>query len=68
MKKKISNLLNKIITHFKIWNVWRKKSMNGKFYKLLVLFKLATSPTFEFEKIAGFSAYKKHPQSVILRI
>lgn len=45
-----------------------KKSMNGKFYKLLVLFKLATSPTFEFEKIAGFSAYKKHPQSVILRI
>ena len=34
---------------FKVWNIWRKKSLNGRWYKLMVLFDLKYSPTFEFE-------------------
>lgn len=27
------------------WNVWRKRNMNGKIYKFLVLIKVVNSPT-----------------------
>lgn len=40
------------INHMKMWNEWRKKNLNGKFYKFLVLIKLANSPTFESYKRA----------------
>ena len=36
-----------MINRIKIWNVWRKKNLNNKFYKILVLFGIAISPTFE---------------------
>lgn len=42
--------MNKLITHIKVWNLWRKKSMNSKGYKLLVLLGLANSPTFVVDK------------------
>lgn len=34
----------------KLWNEWRKKSLNGKLYKFLVLIKFSASPTFEINK------------------
>lgn len=45
--------MKKLILHIKLWNSWRKRSLNGKFYKLLVLFGLANSPTFAVHKILG---------------
>lgn len=39
--------MKKFVTHFKLWNKWRKNSGNGFIYKLLVLFNLVISPTFE---------------------
>lgn len=39
-----------IANHIKLWNEWRKRNLNGKFYKFLVLLKLANSPTFEAYK------------------
>lgn len=38
----------KIIAHFKLWNRWRKHNCNSVFHKLLVLFGLCHSPTFQF--------------------
>ena len=35
----------KIIKHIRRWNIWRKRSMNGLVYKLLVIFGLRKSPT-----------------------
>ena len=46
--------MNKLITHIKVWNRWRKKSGNPWDHKLCVLLKLANSPTFELE----YSMYK----------
>lgn len=40
--------MRKIIYHIKKWNEWRKGSLNNPIYKLLVLFKLAKSPTFDW--------------------
>lgn len=45
--------MKRIINHVRIWNIWRKNSLNNRFYKLLVLFGLANSPTFRMKKI-GF--------------
>ena len=36
-----------IANHIKCWNIWRKGSLNGPFYKLAVLFGIAKSPSFE---------------------
>lgn len=41
-------MFHKIIAHFKMWNRWRKCSYNSVFHKLLVLFRLRHSPTFQF--------------------
>lgn len=38
--------MKKLIKYFKKWNYWRKRNMNGRFYKFFVLIKLAKSPTF----------------------
>ena len=40
----------KNINHIKLWNDWRKRNTNNKFYKIMVLLCLAHSPTFEMEK------------------
>ena len=32
---------------FKVWKDWYKKCMNGRVYKILVLFGLVNSPTFD---------------------
>jgi hypothetical protein len=37
-----------MIQYFKKWNRWRKVNVNGKFFKFLVLIKLANSPSFLF--------------------
>ena len=47
--------MKKLILHIRLWNSWRKRSLNGKFYKLLVLFGLANSPTFAAHKVLGAS-------------
>lgn len=44
-----------MITHIKNWNKWRKYSLNSKFYKLLVLFKITRSPT--FKAVSYFTKY-----------
>lgn len=36
--------------HIKLWNEWRKKNTNSKFYKFMVLTKFVVSPTFETHK------------------
>lgn len=41
----------KVIEHVKVWNIWRKRSLNGLGHKILVLFGLRNSPTFEVEKL-----------------
>ena len=40
-------LFKKVIKHIKAWNIWRKRSLDGKMYKVLVLFGLCHAPTFE---------------------
>ena len=42
--------MRKAIKHIKEWNIWRKRSLNGKMYKALVLFGICHSPTFEMMK------------------
>ena len=37
--------------HYEDWKRWSKKSLNGRFYKFLVLIGAANSPTFEIEKL-----------------
>lgn len=39
--------INKLIKHIKKWNKWRKHSLNSPISKLLVLFNIIKSPTFE---------------------
>ena len=39
--------LTEPIKRFKLWNHWRKRSLDGKMYKVLVLFGISHSPTFE---------------------
>lgn len=39
---------NRVIQHIRRWNVWRKRSLNNPIYKLLVLFGIMKSPTFNF--------------------
>jgi hypothetical protein len=45
--------MKKLIDHIKLWNTWRKRSLNNPFYKLLVLLNLANSPTFMALKLMG---------------
>lgn len=40
-----------MIKYLKLWNKWRKNSLNSSLYKLLVLVKILKSPTFENIKI-----------------
>lgn len=49
--------MKNLIRYFKEWNKWRKRNTNGKFYKFLVLIKIAKSPTFEM--IKGDEIYGK---------
>jgi len=46
----------RILNHLKIWNQWRKRSLNSKFYKLLVLIGAMHSPT--FNAVAQNEKYK----------
>lgn len=39
-------MIKKLKNHFIRWNVWRKRSLNGRFYKFLVLIGIVDSPTF----------------------
>lgn len=44
----------RFIHRFKTWNVWRKNSGDHVFTKILVLFNIIQSPTFEiFERDCG---------------
>ena len=43
--------MKRIINHVRIWNIWRRNSLNNRFYKFLVLLGLVNSPTFRIEKI-----------------
>lgn len=42
--------MKRLINHIRIWNEWRKKSLNSRRYKLKVLFGLVNSPTFQLIK------------------
>lgn len=44
-------ILRRISFHVRMWNEWRKKNQNSKFWKFMVLIKLAYSPTFEAHKV-----------------
>lgn len=35
----------KMLKHIRRWNIWRKRSLNGPIYKILVLFGVIKSPT-----------------------
>lgn len=37
--------MKNLIKHFRRWNIWRKRSLNNKLYKFLVLFGVIKSPT-----------------------
>lgn len=49
--------MRRMAKHIKEWNKWRKSNTNGRFYKFLVLIKIAKSPTFEM--IKGDEIYGK---------
>lgn len=38
--------MRKFVKHVRRWNIWRKKSLNGRGYKLFVLLGITKSPTF----------------------
>lgn len=40
------NKIRSAVLHIRRWNVWRKGSLNGPFYKFLVLVGFVKSPTF----------------------
>lgn len=40
--------MNKKIVHFRRWNIWRKRSLDSKMHKLLVLFGIIKSPSMCF--------------------
>lgn len=46
--------------HIKIWNDWRKYNLNSKVYQILVLLKLAISPSFEFKKACNYMRRRKN--------
>jgi len=37
-----------MISHIKLWNHWRKRSLDSKLYKILVLFGIFKSPSMSF--------------------
>lgn len=37
--------MKNLIKHFRRWNIWRKRNLNGRLYKILVLFGITKSPT-----------------------
>lgn len=41
-----------MIKHIRRWNMWRKHCVNGRVYKLLVLFNITHSPTMAFTLLA----------------
>ena len=45
--KRKERRMSKVIKRVKAWNYWRKRSLDGKMYKVLVLFGLCHAPTFE---------------------
>ena len=47
----VLNELKEHPTYYEDWKRWSKKSLNGRFYKFLVLIGAANSPTFEIEKL-----------------
>lgn len=40
--------MKKLVKHVRRWNIWRKRNYNGAIHKLLVLFGIRHSPTFEW--------------------
>ena len=57
-------MINRMIDHFRRWNIWRKRSLNGPLHKLLVLFRVIESPTMCYvllpeEETAMFMAVQK---------
>lgn len=42
-----------IIKHFKRWNIWRKRNINGRMHKFLVLVGIRKSPTLYFTCLPG---------------
>lgn len=43
----VVTVMSRLISHCKKWNCWRKYNDNTGFHKLLVLFKIVKSPTFD---------------------
>ena len=38
-------MIKSFINHIRRWNIWRKRNLNGRFYKFLVLVGVTKSPT-----------------------
>ena len=60
----------RILKPVKRWNEWRKGNLNGRLYKILVLLKLAKSPTFELfataeEREEAWLAFKKELEAAL---
>lgn len=47
-----------LIIHIRVWNMWRKHSGNSRLQKLLVLFGLFHSPTFNLTSEVLEQLYK----------
>lgn len=46
-----------MIKHIKHWNEWRKHNINSWWYKLLVLFKMVESPTWNAVNLEAATYY-----------
>lgn len=47
------NKIRRAVLHVRRWNVWRKMSINGPFYKFLVLVGFVKSPSFPLALLPG---------------
>ena len=47
------NRIRRAVLHVRRWNVWRKMSLNGLFYKFLVLVGFVKSPSFPLVFLPG---------------
>lgn len=44
-KVKWMKTMTKLLRHFRRWNLWRKRNLNGRLHHFLVLIRLRKSPT-----------------------
>lgn len=55
--------MRKLLYRIRVWNYWRKRSLNTKLHKLLVLFGLRHSPTFTFATFGNYLVHNRKTRS-----